>query len=760
MALAFLAPVYATIDRVAMPRMDEVFMKVISDPDAATTAFQNAETDFYPDMIRTANIEKLQNESHTILPMAGFHMCYLGLNTRDYVPDDAGQPDAGKALAPMNWTNFRQGLAWAGLSNAEKADAILEIYEGPVNVPLGTVIPPALGVWHDPTVPTPGCNFTKAWEDMEASGFYIVGDLLYQPNDVVVRDEIEVESPSEAPTSVAFTQKFVDKWNLFFDTYLGITNCNILHTIEPFGTEVQNAFIYRNFDAYFLCWGLGRFPDYLYDFFHSSMEGIDNYNTPGMDDPELDALLEILKFGLVYPEKIAACHLAQYKIVVELVPYVCIYSRTYYTAFANRGGGHYLTNMVNQGGYGADNFWTWTLFHWADIPVGGTVAYTLGAHLDDLHPGTASSAYEWDVLGLALDALIAVTPDLGDLPWIAGSWTVESFDWAPLNIYDGTKVTFQLREGVKWHDGEDVTVDDVAFAWEFMKNFGRYTAIWQDFAWSEIVDPCTIIAYMNVTSQWILYDLAGLALYFPEHIYSHPPVAGPYAGTPPEDAPVWEIPYEDWQGYAPPAIPLMVEGMKAVVGCGPYVFDYYDPTTEIVHMVKYPDYWVDIAIWQNFITEKQRYDPGEEIEYYVELVNGGTKVAGVLQEVFIDFVELTVDGAVVDVIPGPIVIDPFDTSGLIGPFYHTFVTKGEHYLDCHTYEEGTLVDEYIFPIYVTIEADLNYDYVVDIFDIVIVGLAFGSVPGDANWNEAADINGDFVVDIFDIVIVALNFGWV
>lgn len=761
-SFAFLLPVNATIERLPMPRMDEAYLRVISDPDAATTAFQTGEADFYPDMIRQSNIQKLISEGHSVLSMGGFHMCYLGLNTRDYVPDDFSQPDAGRPLAPMNYTAFRQALAWAGPSNAEKAAHILTIYGGPVNQPLGTVVPPALGVWHDPTVPTPGGNFTKAEELLLAGGFTVVAGELVQPNGVVARadqsKEIHVLSPVEAPTSVSFTQVFVDAWNNFTQVYLGV-DLVFIHDVIPFGTEIQHAFYWRNFDVYFLCWGLGRFADYLFDFFHSSQEGIDQNNTPGIDNATLDGYLEDLKYGLVYADKITAAHDAQNLIVTELVPYVCIYSRTYYNAFANRiAGGQKLVNMVNQGGFGADNFWTWTLMHWNTSLTGGSFTHILGASLDDLHPGWASSAYEFDVLGAVLDGLIAVTPALGDLPWVAGSWTVEPFDWAPLNIYDGTAVTFQLRDDVYWHDGEKVTVDDVKFAFEFMVNFPGLNVIWEHLAWVEVLDPCTIRAYMNVTSQYILYDLAGVALWFPEHIYSHAPVAGPYAGADPTTAPVWEITYSDWQGYAAPVYPFMTQEMKALIGSGPYVFDYYDPTTDIAHVVKFPLYFIDEPIKQNFIAP-QRIDPGAELEYYFELINAGSKVGFDLAPATIDWVDLTVDDVIVATFIGPLVLDPFTASGLIGPYYHTFVTKGLHWLDCHTYEEGTIIDEYIFPIYVTIAEDVNYDYVVDIFDIVILGLAFGSSPGDANWDSRGDLVKDFVIDIFDIVKIALNFGW-
>jgi parallel beta-helix repeat protein len=54
--------------------------------------------------------------------------------------------------------------------------------------------------------------------------------------------------------------------------------------------------------------------------------------------------------------------------------------------------------------------------------------------------------------------------------------------------------------------------------------------------------------------------------------------------------------------------------------------------------------------------------------------------------------------------------------------------------------------------------DLNFDGTVDIFDIIILGGAFGSQPGDPNWNPNTDINQDDIVDIYDAIILAAHFG--
>ena len=54
--------------------------------------------------------------------------------------------------------------------------------------------------------------------------------------------------------------------------------------------------------------------------------------------------------------------------------------------------------------------------------------------------------------------------------------------------------------------------------------------------------------------------------------------------------------------------------------------------------------------------------------------------------------------------------------------------------------------------------DINGDGIVDIFDVVLAAMAFGSTPIDPNWNQAADLNNDDIVDIFDVVLLARNFG--
>lgn len=59
---------------------------------------------------------------------------------------------------------------------------------------------------------------------------------------------------------------------------------------------------------------------------------------------------------------------------------------------------------------------------------------------------------------------------------------------------------------------------------------------------------------------------------------------------------------------------------------------------------------------------------------------------------------------------------------------------------------------------VTIPGDMNADFDVDIYDIVIIAGTYGTSQGQQAFNPNCDIDGDEDVDIYDVVIAAGNYG--
>jgi len=55
-------------------------------------------------------------------------------------------------------------------------------------------------------------------------------------------------------------------------------------------------------------------------------------------------------------------------------------------------------------------------------------------------------------------------------------------------------------------------------------------------------------------------------------------------------------------------------------------------------------------------------------------------------------------------------------------------------------------------------SDINGDRTVNILDLSIVAVSYGSVPGDERWNPDVDIDGNGVINILDIAPIAMDFG--
>jgi len=77
-------------------------------------------------------------------------------------------------------------------------------------------------------------------------------------------------------------------------------------------------------------------------------------------------------------------------------------------------------------------------------------------------------------------------------PHLAESWEVSD---------DGLTYTFKLREGVKFHDGTELTAEDVAFSMDRMLSLGRgFSWLWQDVldvGDVEAVDDYTVAFHLN-----------------------------------------------------------------------------------------------------------------------------------------------------------------------------------------------------------------------------------------------------------------------
>lgn len=57
-----------------------------------------------------------------------------------------------------------------------------------------------------------------------------------------------------------------------------------------------------------------------------------------------------------------------------------------------------------------------------------------------------------------------------------------------------------------------------------------------------------------------------------------------------------------------------------------------------------------------------------------------------------------------------------------------------------------------------LKGDINGDGVVNVLDLSIVGIAFGSYPGHAKWSPLADLKKDNKINVLDLSTVGINYG--
>lgn len=136
-------------------------------------------------------------------------------------------------------------------------------------------------------------------------------------------------------------------------------------------------------------------------------------------------------------------------------------------------------------------------------------------------------------------------------PWLASGYQYSS---------DLTQVTFTIRSGVKWSDGQPFSSDDVVFTLNLLK---KYPAMDLNGLWNQITsvtapDPSTVVVKLNAPFTPLLWSLGGQTYMLPKHIWSTVGDASTYADANP-------------------------------VGTGPYKLKSFTP--QLVVLTKNPNFW-------------------------------------------------------------------------------------------------------------------------------------------------------------------------
>lgn len=614
-------------------------------------AFCNTEALIFgsPCQMRPEDIETLDEECFTVTDAPAFHVKFMGINIR---PDQSYRSDpihGRRVAAVLSDVNFRHALVHC----YDQEEIVAEI-KGYTATPTRSLVPPAQGGWLNPNVPTHpynlgipyldtneggvggvDCSYVNRYpNDHSASGILRYGGYIHVFGDWVtpydldgdgvpgtmcdtdgddipdapgymskcryhnyITDPDDVISPLHLLTPVAQSEH-ADRFSI---------DCNaidipLIPDIIGYDTLIQSVYEDADFDLYMAGLALGRFPDHLYPMGHSSEDSQPNpgkFNAPGIHDPELDEKLETLKFSLDHAEKLEACFEIQRELYDENCPlsafaYIPMYSRVYFNAFKTG-----LQGIVNSPGYGSDNIWTFLNIRWEpghpyERTEDGksTVIWILCDEPERLHPLGAYCADTWEIMARTMDCLIEVNPySHENKPWMAESWEAVETPGGP----GAMDVTFHLRRDVFWQDGRPYTAEDAKFNWLFLRNnqIPRYQTMWEHIIDVEVVNNYEVRVCLDVTSQFLIYDLACTAAMLP------PPVWKPFDGKPLEVILAYDPSHNTtkptnagpWFGWRDPATGQPLGAVTQLYGTGPFIFDFYDPVGMYADMHAWRCYW-------------------------------------------------------------------------------------------------------------------------------------------------------------------------
>jgi len=162
------------------------------------------------------------------------------------------------------------------------------------------------------------------------------------------------------------------------------------------------------------------------------------------------------------------------------------------------------------------------------------------------------------------DPLVSADTKGNVIPHVAESWDVAS---------DGLTYTFHLRSGIKFHDGSELTAEDVKFSMDRMITIGEgISYLWSEAVQeTEVIDKYTVVFHMKTTFGPFLVTLPSFFIVNKELL-----MANISPGI-----------YDDMgdygRGYA----------IDRDVGSGPYMLK--DFTGEYLLLEKNPNYFMDIS---------------------------------------------------------------------------------------------------------------------------------------------------------------------
>ena len=458
------------------PKINEIAMLIIANPDAQIMAAEAGEVDILSDIARPTDIDRLSSNKNLQMSLArGLHAFFLVLND---------------TASPWKDKDIRRAAAMS-INRSSIVRMVFSGYCEPINSWLPPVSPWALANSNEDIYDPAAAKalLKKKGYSWDFSGMLVAPDGRKVPAIKILTPLARV-----APTTAEMAELIADS----------LKSAGFPAESEPIDFSALIARLDRkDYSAAVLAWSMGRDPDSLFSFYHSSMSVAGGYNVSGIKDARLDKALSELRFA---PDKAAAekASVKSQRLLLDLMPTVPIYSRISAAAVSKKWKNIFTTDRIT-----ADNMWTLISAEPRDGKM-RPLTMILPEEPRNLNPFTASSAYSWQVLGLIYESMTGSDPyTLENIPAIASSWAVNTVKYKNATH---TELVFKIKPGLKWSDGSPLTAADIKATADFLhKNkIPRFFDSVKNIRVTETPDKYTLRVVMDGVSYWYLDNIAGL----------------------------------------------------------------------------------------------------------------------------------------------------------------------------------------------------------------------------------------------------------
>lgn len=298
-------------------------------------------------------------------------------------------------------------------------------------------------------------------------------------------------------------------------------------------------------DAFMIQWG-GK-PEridplhWLYTLHHSSEAKAGGYNVAGYESPKYDEIVDKFITSTDLEERKKAAFQAQ-AILARDVPQPPLIHRVITHAYNARD----FENPVVAMGEGMNSFWNWLSL----TPRGDRLDARFG-YVNDvklLNPLSTKTGADIYILKMIYDPLVRIDAEGKPVPWAAESY----------RYLDDTTLEVKLKDGMTFHDGRPVSVEDVKYTFDLAKEVKSpyYYSKIKKLDRVEIVDDHTLKFFLATPYGPFITNGLGTVGILPKHI--------------------WEARFKE-NG----ADGVLRDPNLPPIGSGPFKFEYWRPNEEL-----------------------------------------------------------------------------------------------------------------------------------------------------------------------------------